>query len=514
MNAIQLHGITKRFGNFAANDNVSLDVPKGSIFALVGENGAGKSTLMKILYGLYAADAGEIFINEKKVDIASSADAIALGIGMVHQHFMLIGTLTVLENIILGKEGGFQLDFKKAAADIASLSKRFGLAINPNDKLADLSVGVEQRVEILKVLYRNADILILDEPTAVLTPLETEDLFKTLRLLRDEGKTIVIITHKLDEVLAVSDRVAVMRAGKLVATMLTSQTSKEDIARQMVGRDVLLRVEKSEAHPMQPVLEIKNLSYTSSKNVTMLNNLSLHINAAEIYGIAGVEGNGQSELLEFVTGLATASGFAATGDVLIDGTSVLNKTVKQVSTLGVSHIPEDRLKRAVITNYSIADNLIFGRHLEPSFSSGLSFNGQRLAENLDVQMQAYDIRCSSKTQAVKGLSGGNQQKLVIAREFTRPNLKLIVLAQPTRGVDIGAIEFIHRKIIEARDAGKAVLLVSAELEEVVSLSDRLGCIYKGRIVKEFSQADVTLGKTRLREFEREIGLYITGAKTS
>lgn len=516
--AIELKNISKRFGNFFANADVSLSVERGEIRAIVGENGAGKSTLMKILYGLYEPTSGEIFIDGKRVEIQSPTDAIRLGIGMVHQHFMLIPSLTVAENIILGDEPtrrGF-IDFERARRELRSLSEKFGLAIAPDALVETLSVGEEQRVEILKALYRNAEILILDEPTAVLTPIETERLFKTLKSLAQSGKTILIITHKLDEALSVSDRISVMRQGKLIATMETRATTKEALARAMVGRDVLLSVPKTPCRDNGVALSIRDLTYIDARGVKMLDRLSLTVKAGEIYGVAGVEGNGQSELLKALWGLQDERD-QLSGDVTFNGVSLLGKSPREIARLGVSHVPEDRLRYAVIKDYSICDNLIFGRHREPTFAARVGFKWNELARYALDMLALFDVRAASAngekrdvaSEKIANLSGGNQQKVVSARELGRPRLKLLILAQPTRGVDIGAIEFLHRKIIETRDAGVAILLISAELSEIIALSDRIGCLYKGAIRKEFSKEEVLAKRQDPKEFEKEIGAFIT-----
>ncbi|MBC8043935.1 MAG: ABC transporter ATP-binding protein [Rhizobacter sp.] len=508
--AIRLTGITKKFGAFTANRNISLDIQQGSIHAVVGENGAGKSTLMKILYGLYTPDAGTIEIGGEPARLRSPADAIALGLGMVHQHFMLVPTLTVAENVILGNEPAdkrITIDFKNVHRSLALLSKQFGLDLNSEALVGSLSVGLQQRVEILKLLYRSASILILDEPTAVLTPLETEELFTTLRRLRAEGKTIVLITHKLDEVLAVSDRISIMRQGELVNTVETNTTTKESIAKQMVGRAVLMQVDKPEVLPEENVLEVSDVSLTLPDGVKVLDHLSFTVRAGEIYGIAGVEGNGQSELLKLLWGLAGES--TLTGTVRIGGENLAGKTPKEIARLGVSHIPEDRLRYAVIKAYPVAENYIFGRHTESKFLAALGFNEKAVDEECREMITSFDVRAGNPNDSIGNLSGGNQQKIVAARELGRPQLRVLILAQPTRGVDIGAIEFIHRKIIETQGRGVAVLLVSAELEEVMSLSDRIGCIYKGTIKKEFSQAEVAEGRKDTKAFGRQLGVFIT-----
>ncbi len=516
--SIELKHISKRFGNFYANQDISLTVERGTIHAIVGENGAGKSTLMKILYGLYEPTSGEIYINGTRAKITSPTDAIRLGIGMVHQHFMLVPGLTVAENIILGDEPTWRglIDFTQVHRELKALSEKFGLAISPDALIDTLSVGEEQRVEILKVLYRKADILILDEPTAVLTPIETEQLFQTLKSLAASGKTILIITHKLDEVLAISTRVSVMRQGKLVTTLDTKDTTKEELARAMVGREVLLSVPKPPCQEKEVVLSVRNLCYTNARGIKMLDHLSFDIKAGEIYGIAGVEGNGQSELLKALWGMQDERDVLS-GEIKFGNINLLGKSPREIAALGISHIPEDRLRYAVIKDYSISDNLIFGRHREPTFAARIGFKWNELAQYALDMLTRFDVRTAVQNGAksnivsekISTLSGGNQQKIVSARELERPKLKLLILAQPTRGIDIGAVEFIHRKIIETRDKGMAILLISAELDEVISLSDRIGCLYRGTIRKEFSKEEVLKGRTQLKAFEKEIGVFIT-----
>ena len=511
--AIKLSGITKTFGTLKANDNVSLSIEKGSIHALVGENGAGKSTLSNILYGLLQPDSGAIEIDGKTVKFSSARQAIEAGIGMVHQHFKLVPTLSVTENIILGKEESrFALPTKRIGREIGQLGAKHGLEVDPGALVSTLSVGEQQRVEILKLLYRRARILILDEPTAVLSPPETAKLFATLRSLAAEGRTILLITHKLDEVLAVSDSVSVMRKGALAGTVPTAATSKEELARMMVGRDVLLRT----ANPPQPVgktaLSIDRLSYRTPEGVEKLRGLTLEVRAGEIYGIAGVEGNGQSELLSLLWGAYERDGKVG-GSIRIDGTEALGLSPAEVAALGVSMIPEDRLKSAVIAEYGIEENLILGRHREKAFHRGIGFNRETIRKNAAAMIERYDVRGVRGTAGgnppIAALSGGNQQKIVVAREMKRPGLRLLVLAQPTRGVDIGAIEQIHQRIIDARKSGLAILLISSELEEVVALSTRIGCIYKGAIRHEFSEEEVRKGREAESGFEREIGMHIT-----
>jgi general nucleoside transport system ATP-binding protein len=495
---LQLKNITKTFGSVVANDNVSFKVEKGTIHAIVGENGAGKSTIMRIAYGFYKADSGEIFVDGNKVDIRNPHDAIALGIGMVHQHFMLVDTMTVAENIVLGAETGTaaSLDLEKANRNIKKLSDELKLNIDPTAYVEDLSVGQQQRVELLKALYRNAELLILDEPTAVLTPQEVEEFFAILRRMKEQGKTIIIITHKLEEVLAISDNVSVMRDGKDVGNVKTSETSAKDLARMIVGRDVLLRVEKPEAAPRDVVLEVRNLKI-AGKHGAALDDVSFAVRAGEIVGIAGIEGNGQTELIEALAGLCNVS----SGVVEFEGKNVTNLSARRLKELGIAHIPEDRHKRGLLLNSNLAENAILGVHYRsPMAADGGFMNASAINGRVREIIKNFDVRPPIAELSAKSLSGGNQQKLIIGREFEL-NPKLLLVSQPTRGVDIGAIEFIHRKLIGLRDAGTAVLLVSAELEEVTALADRLLVIRKGKIVGEVDP------KTASTE---EIGLMMTG----
>ncbi len=498
--AVELTGITKSFGRLVANDGVSLSVAPASIHALVGENGAGKTTLMKTLFGLYQPDAGVIRLNGEPVRFRSPADALARGLGMVHQHFMLVRPLTVAENITLAHEitNGPLLDIGRAVAKVRDLSERFGLRVDPAARIENLSVGEEQRVEILKALYHGARILILDEPTAVLTPQETEELFGVLRALKAQGTTVVLITHKLREVMAISDEVTVMRGGRTVGSRRTAETSIPELAELMVGRPVLLEVDKEDAHPGAPVLEIVALSAKDDRGLPAVRDLSLAVHAGEIVGVAGVEGNGQNELVEALTGLRRWAG----GDVRLSGASLAGLSPRAIAHQGVSHVPADRWKRGLVLEYSLEDNLIFGRHDEPAFNQGAvlvrpairAFARERLAE--------FDVRPPAPLARARQLSGGNQQKVIVAREFTRPG-PLLIAAHPTRGIDLGAIEFIHREIVRQRDAGRAVLLVSAELGELLSLSDRIVVLYEGRIAFETRPAGTD---------ERELGLYMTGRR--
>jgi ABC-type uncharacterized transport system ATPase subunit len=494
MNIIEMRGITKRFGAVVANKSINLSIPDNTIHSIVGENGAGKSTIMKILYGFYTADEGEIWIDGERREIRNPHDAIALGLGMVHQHFMLVPPMTVLENIVLGAEPGnaAKIDFKQAESQINKLSKDFGFDIDPRKRVEQLSVGQQQRVEVLKALYRGARILILDEPTAVLTPQEVEEFFKILRSMRQQGKTIIIITHKLNEVLALSDNVTVMRDGQVVGETPTTNTSAPDLARMMVGRDVLLRVEKPEAKPKDVVLSVKNLSAGSK-----LNGVSFDVRAGEIVGIAGVEGNGQTELVEVLAGLHRAS----EGSCALGGREMTKLFARQIKELGIAHIPEDRHRRGLLLEFDLADNTILGtQYRKPPVTTAGLLDEKAINDKCNRLIRDFDVRPPNAALPARALSGGNQQKLIIGREFDL-HPKLLLVSQPTRGVDIGAIEFIHRKLVELRDAGAAILLISAELEEVLSLSDRVLVMYQGRIVGEVDPQKVE---------QEEIGLMMTG----
>ena len=495
---LELKNITKTFGNVIANNDVSINVHKGTIHAIVGENGAGKSTIMRIAYGFYKADSGEIFVDGHKVDIRGPHDAIALGIGMVHQHFMLVDTMTAAENIVLGAETGSaaSLDLEKANRDILALSNELRLGVKPDAYIEDMSVGQQQRVELLKALYRNAELLILDEPTAVLSPQEVEELFGILRRMKGQGKTIIIITHKLEEVLAISDEVTVMRDGKSVGNVKTSETSAKDLARMIVGRDVLLRVEKADASPSGTVLSVTDLSVTG-KHGLAVNRASFLVRAGEIVGIAGIEGNGQTELIEALAGLTKAT----SGTIEFEGKDVTDRSARELKELGIAHIPEDRHKRGLLLHADLAENSILGVHYRPPVAAATGFmNSSAINKRVSEIIENFDVRPPNPDLQAKSLSGGNQQKLIIGREFEL-DPKLLLVSQPTRGVDIGAIEFIHRKLIELRDKGSAVVLVSAELEEVTALADRLLVIREGKIVGEVDP------KTTSTE---DIGLMMTG----
>lgn len=498
---LELKNITKTFGDVVANDNVSIHVKTGTIHAIVGENGAGKSTIMRIAYGFYGADSGEILFGGNPVQINNPHDAIDLGIGMVHQHFMLVDTMTVAENIILGAETGnvANLDLDKANEDILALSNELRLGLKPDALIEDLSVGQQQKVELLKALYRDAKFLILDEPTAVLTPQEIEDFFGILRRMKSNGKTIVIITHKLDEVLAISDEVTVMRDGKSVGFVQTKDTSREDLARMIVGREVLLRVEKKDAKPSGTVLKIKNLR-VDGKHRKAVDDVSFEIRAGEIVGIAGVDGNGQTELIEAIAGLISYE--RQSGEIIFEGQNINRVSIRKRKELGIGHIPEDRHKRGLLLYSDLSANSILGVHYRPPAVSSVGFLDRAGIKNRTMEIiNDFDVRPPNPDLPAKSLSGGNQQKLIIGREFEL-NPKLLLVSQPTRGVDIGAIEFIHRKLIEMRDAGTAILLVSAELEEVTALADRLLVIRQGKIVGEADPKQTTT---------EEIGLMMTGS---
>jgi general nucleoside transport system ATP-binding protein len=500
---LELRNITKRFGKVLANDRVSVTVRTGTIHAIVGENGAGKSTAMKIAYGFYRPDDGEILVNGTVQRIHTPHDAIALGVGMVHQHFMLVDPMTVAENIVLGAEPGSaaSLDLRGAAEKIAALSKEFRLSIDPRAVVETLSVGEQQRVELLKALYRQARILILDEPTAVLTPREVEEFFQILRGMREQGKTIVIITHKLEEVLALSDEVTVMRDGKVAGHRPTRETNAAELARMMVGRDVLLRVEKKPAQPGPAVLDVRRLSVKTPDGARPLSDVSFSVRSGEIVGIAGVEGNGQSELIEAIAGLVEP--LRLEGEIGFEGRLITTLSARDRKELGIAHVPEDRHRRGLLLDSPLTENAILGVHYrKPAVSrkGGVLLDEKGIRARANEIIRDFDVRPPNADLPSRALSGGNQQKLIIGREFELPP-KLLLVSQPTRGVDIGAIEFIHRKLVELRDAGCAILLVSAELEEVTALADRLLIIYRGRVAGEVDPAKAK---------REEIGLMMTG----
>ncbi len=497
---LDMQNITKIFPGVKANDNVNFSIKKGEIHALVGENGAGKTTLMNILYGLYNQDGGEIYYEGEKVDLDEPQDAIDLGIGMVHQHFKLVETLTVTENIVLGSEPrkGLMLDRKKARKDVEEISKRYGLKVDPNAKIHDISVGMQQRVEIIKTLFRGADLLIFDEPTAVLTPQEIDELFEIFRSLKEQGKTIIFITHKFKEVKAVSDRITVLRDGKSIDTVITEDVTIADVAELMVGRQVLLQVEKTEAEPGDEIFSIKDLKVKDNRGIQAVNGISLNVHKGEILGIAGVEGNGQTELVEAITGLRKTE----SGEVRLRGKDVTQFNAKSIKEEKVAHIPEDRQKRGLILDFDLNENMILGYHdLEPFSKKGI-MDYDSINDYTNSLIKKYDVRTSGADAFAKNLSGGNQQKVVIAREFNR-DPEFLIASQPTRGVDVGSIEFIHKQIIDRRDNGAAVLLVSAELSEVLSLSDRIAVIYEGEIMDVLKASETD---------ELELGRLMTGSE--
>ena len=506
--AVEMRNITKTWPGVVANDHVNFKVRKGEIHALVGENGAGKTTLMNILYGLIHPDSGEIFVTGQLVHMTGPRDAIRLRIGMVHQHFMLIPVLTVAENIVLGHEPGSVrsvYEVKQARELILNLSKQYGLPIDPDARIEKLSVGLQQRVEILKILYRAADILIMDEPTGVLTPQETFELFRVLRGLVQQGKTIIFITHKLREVLELSDTITVLRRGKNAGELVTKETNQAEIARMMVGREVLLRVNKTPAHPGPVLLHVEDLHALSDRDLEVLHGVSFDVRVGEILGIAGVEGNGQTELVEVLTGMRKITSGRDTITQVKNGQpgetrDLTTMDAREERVFGVAHIPEDRRGSGLVLADSIEDNTILGRQHWPQFSwNGWVLLLRNIFNWAKRLITEFDVRTTSVEASVRSLSGGNQQKLIIAREFAS-DPQVLIASQPTRGVDIGAIEFIHRRLIEERDAGKAVLLVSAELDEIRSLSDRIAVMYEGKIV-DIVSPDAT---------EEQLGIMMTG----
>jgi len=481
-NLLEIEGVTKRFGSVVANDSISLSVSAGEVVALLGENGAGKSTLVKTVFGLVRPDSGTIRIKGEEIAYGDTAGAIAHGVGMVHQHFQLVPVMSVMENLILGDEPtslGF-MKMKRARQEVIRISEKYGLEVDPDAIIEDLPVGMAQRVEILKALRKDVSLLILDEPTAVLTPQETDELLQVLRNLAKSGVGILFITHKLREVLAVADRIVVLRNGKLAGTTTPKASSESDLAQMMVGREVVLRVEKTKAKPAGPSLTISDLKVRDDRNLESVKGISLEVRAGEILGVAGVEGNGQREFVEAICGMRSRE----SGTVAIKGQVLPNLDPKAAHIAGVSHIPEDREKHGLVSSYSISDNLILNRFDQVPFAKGWLRNHDAIAENGEKIVEKFDIRTPSANLPAGSLSGGNKQKVVVARELSQ-NLDVVVASQPTRGVDVGSIEFIHNQLISARDNGAAVLLVSAELDEILSLSDRIAVIYGGKIVSTF-----------------------------
>ncbi len=504
--ALQAKGVTKRFPGVLANDQVDFSLAQGEIHSLLGENGAGKSTLMNILYGLYQPDEGEITVSGQVVKIISPHDAIAHGIGMVHQHFMLVPTLTVTENIMLGDESLVAatralgrlapLDRRQSARRIRELSEQYGLAVEPEILVKDLTVGAQQRVEIIKALYRNADILILDEPTAVLTPQEADDLMRIMHGMCQQGKSLVFISHKLREVLAASDTISVMRAGRMVGSVKPADATPALLAEMMVGRKVILQIDKSPAEPGEPVLKVDHLQALDDRQVMVVNDVSLEVRAGEILGLAGVQGNGQTELAETLTGLRRA----VSGSYAIAGHEATQASPRQVAEMGVSHVPEDRHKHGLVLSFPVRDNLVLCTYYQPPYAGRIEMSWAVIGTHAEELVRQFDIRTPGIMTSAGSLSGGNQQKVIVARELDR-SVALLIVSQPTRGLDVGSIEFIHRRIVEARDRGAGVLLISAELDEIMSLSDRIAVMYKGRILETLDAATAT---------REQLGLLMAG----
>lgn len=495
---IRMTDIVKQFPGVLANDHVSLEVEEGEIHCLLGENGAGKSTLMNILYGLYSYDSGDIFLRGKKVVYSGPRDAIKNGIGMVHQHFMLIPVFTVLENLILGTEPvkGLSIDLARSERELSEISMLYGMDLNLRSLVGDISVGMQQRVEIVKLLYRGADIMIFDEPTAILTPQEIEELYKVMRSLREKGKTIIFITHKLKEVMEISDRVTVLRDGRVIEVVETKATNTRELARMMVGREVLFSTECPDMTPGPEILRIQDVHAKDKRGHKALKGLSLSVRHGEIVGVAGVDGNGQTELVEVLTGLRKSE----SGSIVLNGHDMSHKNSKEYMDAGTAHIPEDRLLRGLILDFPLYENMVLGFEDKKPFANGIFLDFKKVKEWASRLVSAFDVRTPGVNVLAGTLSGGNQQKAVLAREFAR-DPKLLVASQPTRGLDVGAIEFIHQKIMNAKLDGKGVLLVSLELSEIMNLSDRILVIYEGQIIAEFQSGCVT---------EAEIGFMMAG----
>ncbi len=496
---LELRGITKRFPGVLANDHIDLTLEQGEIHALLGENGAGKTTLMNILYGLYDPDEGEVFVRDQQINVTSPSDAISAGIGMVHQHFMLVPVFTVTENVMLGDEstsvGGF-LDRKSSAKRISEISEQYHLEVDPNAYVRDLPVGVQQRVEIIKLLYREADILILDEPTAVLTPQEVDELFTIMRSLVEHGKSIIFITHKLREVLEFADRISVIRGGKMVGSTTPQEADQNSLAAMMVGRAVDLHVDKAPANPQEVILEVDDLVVFDEIDQVAVKNVSFEVREGEILGVAGVQGNGQTELVKTLTGLS----HPFSGSATLLGEEISSSSPRKITELGSAHIPEDRQADGLVLTATIADNLVLNTYYLKPFAQNVIIQGENVIENAEEIINNFDIRTPSALIPVGSLSGGNQQKVIVGREFSRP-IKFLVASQPTRGLDVGSIEYIHSRLIEKRDAGCAILLVSTELDEIMELSDRIAVMYRGEIIDVVEAKDVT---------KEQVGLLMAG----
>ncbi|MCA0980027.1 MULTISPECIES: ABC transporter ATP-binding protein [Exiguobacterium] len=498
---IEMLNIRKEFGTFVANDNITLQLRKGEIHALLGENGAGKSTLMNVLFGLYQPEGGEIRVHGKKVDIENPNIANELGIGMVHQHFMLVEKFTVTENIILGLEpkSGVTIDRATARKKVMDISEQYGLKIDPDAKIEDISVGMQQRVEILKTLYRGADILIFDEPTAVLTPQEIQELIQIMKRLIAEGKSIILITHKLKEIMQVADRCTVIRRGRYIGTVEVDETVNEDsLAEMMVGREVNFDAEYSKADPQQVVLDVQGLVVKDSRGLKVVEGLDLQIRAGEVLGIAGIDGNGQTELIEAISGLKKPE----SGKVLLNGKDVTGHTPRKMTEAGIGHIPQDRHKHGLVLDYSIRDNMVLQTYYKEPFSKRGLMNYKAVAEKAKALIEKFDVRTPSIDVPARALSGGNQQKAIIAREVDR-SPDLLIAAQPTRGLDVGAIEFIHEQLVKEREKGRAVLLISFELDEILHVSDRIAVLYEGKIVGIRDPKETT---------EQELGFLMAGGQ--